>query len=375
MTINLFTGPYGILDLQDFSDFLLAVKPGGDTLKWGVPKDIAGNFFSLYILGMAVTYTSPIIANFVNEGSGLITTQTADYWLWRCEDPLVAYLVGAANASCMLQVNHTAQPPSTIWTGKDSTDKINSYIKWRNQTEIVGIWNGAVPVQGCTEDGQFSFHLSDGEDLKVWAEVFVKTLTFNQQGKTSLHDIDVYKYTLNETAFNASTLYTNTINGFANETAANQGVPVFLSNWDFYGVDSKYGNMTGMHPTVGNITTLLVEPITGFTLKADMKVQVNFFFPPEAVTWIDTFTQFQNVPYDAFYPVLKVWQIQEAGDYDVSKLKSQLKPLQPSFLHGLQYGISGGGILIALIGLGVVLRGVQLQKRSGYTDIQGSSYY
>jgi len=311
----------------------------------------------------------------MDAGSGLLTTQSVDYWLWRCLDPLVAYIAGEANASCVLQFNHTAQPRSQIWTGKDDEKKINQYVKWREQTEITDLYPQSVPIDGCAENGQFALRLKEGEDLKVFDESLYKTTILNQVGKSSIRGIDVYKYVFNNTALDVSPVYSNRIQGFANVSAANQGVPVYLSNWDLYYANLTYANVSGMRPSKENMTTILVEPFTGNTLKADMKLQVNFYLPDGAGSWFaePVFDpDYTMVKCDYFYPTLKAWQKSEVGDQDAGKLITQLKPLQPKFLNALRFGIVGGAVFFVLLGVALVLIGKQINKRNGYTNIQES---
>lgn len=56
-------------------------------------------------------------------------TQTLDYWMWRCTDPIIELLVGPQQAYCGLQNNNTIQLPSQTYTGKDD---INKVIKYNN---------------------------------------------------------------------------------------------------------------------------------------------------------------------------------------------------------------------------------------------------
>lgn len=367
-----YAGPYGILDVNNFQDYMAAVSLG-NVSKWGITMPEAYSFLG-YQAGPLATYTQPIVQDFVNNGSGLIITQTADYWLWRCLDPLVTYIAGAANASCTLQFNHTAQPPSQIWTGKDDYSKLNQYVKWRGQTQI-DLFQAPVPVKGCAENGQFALLLKPNTKLQAFDESLTKTVTLNYVGKDYINDIFVYKYIFSNDVFDAVYPYAQTIQGFANESAANQGAPVYLSNWDFYYVNSKYGKMDNMHPTADDLTTIWVEPNTGNTLKADMKLQVNFYFEAGGKDSLDVF-QFANVPDDTFYPVLKAWQKSIVGDEDTKRLTTQLKQLQPGYLNGLRFGIVGAGAFIVLVGIFLVVRGNQLKNRGGYHNIQdGSRYY
>jgi hypothetical protein len=372
---NFYAGPAGVLDLQEFQDFMDAVQVQPmskiNLTRWGVDLGEGFGFLS-YVLNVVVPdYTVPLITDFVGQGYGLITTKSVDYWLWRCFDPIVNFLAGPANASCTLQFNHTAQPRSQIWTGKDDIKKMNKYIKWRNQTHV-DVWKNPVAVEGCAENGQFALKLKEGEDLTVFDESFTKTVTLNNLGKVTFKGIDAYKYVFNNSAFDASELYTNTIQGFANESAANQGAPVFLSNWDFYYVNNSYANHSNMHPNKDDVTTLLVEPFTGNTIKADMKLQVNFYYPVNGSQWIDMFTDngYDSIPDDTMYPVLKAWQKSEVGEEDTNKLITKLKPLQPSFLTTLRFSVVGGGAFILLVGVLLVVIGVRKNDRDGYTHIQ-----
>jgi hypothetical protein len=364
----LFTGPYGILNVENFAVFMqMSTAPKSNYTNWNITASQESKFTN-YIVGLAMTYTKPTVQALIQAGSGLITTHTVDYWLWTCNDPLLEYLLGPSLSYCGLQNNNTVQPPSQIWSGKDDLSKLGQYIAWRNQT-TVPYWNEIVAVNGTTDNGQFPPYVKEGQVLGVWDENFVKTVYFNQNGTTQVSGIDTYVYVMNNSAFDASVLYTNTIQGFANETLVNQA-PIFLSLWDLYLVDPAYANVSGMQPNSSDVTILYVEPTTGSTIQASMKLQINLFFGPNDNSLNEQFTQWAEVPDDQFYPLVKILQTSQIGEKDANMMKGELTYVGHKFTTGLLWGLVGLGIILALVGMVVLFRGVQHKKKHGYTEIQ-----
>lgn len=378
---DLLYGPYGlVLNIENFGPFGQEIQNFGQNFTlWGFDASNAMQayaFFSYLSGGIGANYSEPFIQNLISAGqSGLFIKNTVDYWLWRCNDPIVAFLLGPEIAVCALQNNNTVQAPSTTWTGKDDINKLNSYISWRNQTQV-NYWAAPVLVNGTTDDGQFAPHVQENQELYVWDESFIKTVTFHQTGKEQISGIDTYVYVLDDSAFEVSTLYTNTILGFANESASNQGVPIYLSNWDYYGMDpgfysnySANGTITpAFQPNSTDVTTLYVEPTTGSTIQADMKLQVNVYFTLTD-DQLDYFT-FGNTPSNMFYPLVKIWQKSTIGDADAKKLRDTLVFVGPKFNTYILWSLVAFGALLAVIGVILIARGAHKHRHHGYKTIQ-----
>jgi len=371
---NLLYGPYGLVaNVENFGPFGAEVTymggPGNYSL-WGLTQPEGDSFVVPYLGSIGTSYTQPMVQNWINQNlTGLFIYQSVDYWLWHCQDPIVSFLLGPAMASCALQNNNTVQPPSATWTGKNDLTKIGQYVMWRNQTQV-DYWASPVPVFGNTDGGQFSPYMAQNQTLYVWDESFIKTVSFHQQGTASVANINTYVFVMDESAFAASALYTNAITGFANETASNQGVPIYLSNWDFYGVNSSYVNYTTMNPSVTDLTTLYVEPTTGSTIQANMKLQVNLYYQNNTAFKLDVFN-FANIPGELFYPMAKIWQQSSIGDGDAKKLRDLLLFTNPTVTAGVLWGLVSLGSLLAVVGVVLLARGVQKKKRHGYATIQG----
>eukprot|EP00026_Physarum_polycephalum_P003583 Phypoly_transcript_03596.p1 GENE.Phypoly_transcript_03596~~Phypoly_transcript_03596.p1 ORF type:complete len:629 (+),score=84.13 Phypoly_transcript_03596:526-2412(+) len=365
----LLAGPNTILNINNFGLFSTAAF-GGDTTPWGLDTEQSLGFLVYMNNSLVTNYSQPIVTGFVTSGAtGVIMTKSADYWLWRCVDPLVAMLMGPENAYCGLQTNSTIQPASQIYTGKRNLTQLGSYVSWRNQSSV-NFWNGTVQVSGWTDNGQFCPFLKDNQTLYVWDESFVKTLEFDEVGKTQVQGIDVNMYTLNANTFGVSELYMNKIEGFANETSTNQGAPIFLSNFDFYGVtDPKYKNFSGLQPNNSDVTTIYVEPITGSTLQADEKLQVNVYYPPQMTGWNQVFWQFKNIKTDVIYPLMKAWQQSSVSTAQAKKLRAQLVVFSPKFNSGLLWGLVAFGAFLGLVGIFMIVLGVKRRQRDGYHPI------
>lgn len=365
----LFTGPVGILSIPNFG--LISGVTNNDYSMWGIESS---QFFGIegYMLSLAPLSSQTFITNAVNSGqSGLFMTQTLDYWLWRCSDPIIEILMGPEVAYCGLQVNNSVQPPSSTYTGKDDITKLGSYNTWRNQS-TVNYYKNSTDVYGWTDAGQFAPYVKEGQLLYIWDESFAKTLEFYPVGPDQIYDIDVIKYVLNESAFGVSELYTNTIEGFANITEVNQGAPIYLSNFDFYLGNSSYGNYTGVNKSSTNRVFIRVEPNTGATLTADEPLQVNLYYPPAATNWWEIFDNYTQVKVDAMYPLIKAYQISSISEKRAQKLKNQLKFFQKPFNVGILWGIFSFGVVLFIVGFIMIVFGIKWRHQhshDGYNDI------
>lgn len=74
----------------------------------------------------------------------MLTVLSVNDWIFACDDWMAQLL--RPDGSCAILLNHTAYPPTTAYTGKDDISKINTYIKWREQTELANVWNAPVPM-------------------------------------------------------------------------------------------------------------------------------------------------------------------------------------------------------------------------------------
>jgi len=117
-------------------------------------------------------------------------------------------------------------------------------------------------------------------------------------------------------------------------------------------------------------STLFVEPTTGTTIQANMKLQVNLFYQNNTEFGLDVFN-FAQIPGDLFYPLVKIWQQSTIGDKDAKKLRDLILFNSPTFTKWVLWGLVGMGSVLALTGVVLIARGVQKKKKHGYTTIQG----
>jgi hypothetical protein len=54
--------------------------------------------------------------------------------------------------------------------------QIEEVVKWREQTSVTDVWNGTLPVQGVTENGQFHPFLQSDDILIAWDSDLIRPL-------------------------------------------------------------------------------------------------------------------------------------------------------------------------------------------------------
>ncbi|KAN0055832.1 hypothetical protein ACTA71_011719 [Dictyostelium dimigraforme] len=351
---NLFSGNNSILTVQGLGLFVGQTATNNFT-QWNLTSDDAMTFVGYFLSYIPSTtgYSVKSVQSFYNT-SGLIVTRTVNEWLWDCNDDLLDYL--GIDQPCSLQQNNTVFKPSTVYTGKKDLSLTNQYQQFQEQSTIT-IWNGTVNVTGFVENGQMAPLEDSPPLLTIFEENILRPLSLAHSSSSSVMGVSTQRYYLPNESFPIDPVFNNSIDGFANLTGLFNGVPIYVSLWDMYGVPVEYSSLyiNGLNQTYENAEIPLdLEPITGNALYYDLKLQVNLQIPSNADSiWFSSLGNWTNIfsptnGFGIFYPSLKIGQTATASKDDINLLKQQFKQIQTvKIAPVVVVSIFGGILLIA----------------------------
>eukprot|EP01113_Clastostelium_recurvatum_P019618 TRINITY_DN2314_c0_g1_i3.p1 TRINITY_DN2314_c0_g1~~TRINITY_DN2314_c0_g1_i3.p1 ORF type:complete len:757 (+),score=113.95 TRINITY_DN2314_c0_g1_i3:76-2346(+) len=343
---------------------------------WGLSPHLSQCFYSYAVL-VGAGFAEPDLEQiWQEEGNDMFATRTVDQWLWRCSDAWLDMV--SPTSSCSLQFNHTYYAPHTVKTGKDDFSQIGLYVKWRNQSEIVGVWKNTLPVTGYTESGQFKPFLGNADVMTSFDPDMVRPTPMNHVYNVSINGINAYRYQINSALYAPNPLFYQTLTGTMNVTAVNQDVPILLSAWDLLHVPAYItdGMLAGMNATTEEEcgTNIDIEPTTGMVVQAMKRLQVNLYFPPNN-SWFDnqlypTPVGYPNMKTGVIFPLVKVEEFVTLGDVTAGMIKGKLSQAANLPEQILLATVITGPILV-IIGIFLIVfgyRGIR-KTQAGYENI------
>ncbi|KAM9944045.1 hypothetical protein ACTFIT_008632 [Dictyostelium discoideum] len=349
--------------------------------KWNLTNNDAMTMIGYFLSYIPNTtgYSIKSVQSFYNT-SGLIVTRTANEWLWDCQDDLLDYL--GIDQQCSFQQNNTIFKPSTVYTGKKDLSLTNQYQQFQEQSTLT-IWNGTVNVTGFVENGQMAPLVQDNlpQSLTIFEENILRPLSLVHSSSSSVMGVSTQRYYLPNQSFPIDPVFNNSINGFANLTGLFNGVPIYVSLWDMYGVPIEYSSLyiNGLNQTYENAEIPLdLEPITGNTLYYNLKLQINLQIPSNANSlwfsslgnWTNIFSPTNSNSFGIFYPSLKIGQTATASTNDINLLKQQFKQIQTVKIAPVVVVSIFGGILL-IAGLVMAINGF---RKTFYNNNQYNGY-
>jgi len=221
-----------------------------------------------------------------NMSSGLITTRTVEEWLFSAEDELIknvdpelAKVNIFSNCHNEIEAEQAQVDHFRINTGKKDIEKVKDTIEFNGEEDIT-MWAESVPVSG-TDGTQFAPGVSMDDKLEVFVPDLVRPVEFEFSKETEIHDISLYRYKFSDDLFEPDPYYYMDTKGLAN-MYSDYDIPVYLSKPHFLDADrSVLEAVNGMAPRGDKHDTYIdVEPITGISMKARARVQVNFKVSP-----------------------------------------------------------------------------------------------
>jgi hypothetical protein len=354
----LFNGPHNLTNTQNMIDFLKFLEQENTTL-WNLTIGQAENLFK-YLNETLTPIISDNLQYIFQKGGGIFTNHTVNEWLWNGIDPLLE-LIRPSNPYMNLFSNYSTVEIAeenahiySFYTGKNNINLVDQYIMWDNLTEVT-IWKEPIPVQG-TDGTEFQPFLNKGENLLTWVSQLVRPIQLNYTGTTTEYfNIEMYRYMIAPSALDINDTFYQSIYGMANLTSYYNGVPIYISKPNMLGVDPYYVNLTlGMNATEEKDDTFLyVEPITGITMNAHKRLQLNIYLDSLFKNYLNIFTP--NISTGLFYPIVSVEESAEITENDANLFKSEiLKPIYLTKVVFFAFCIVLGIVLIG-IGIGLII--------------------
>ena len=305
----------GLLSTNGLVDFLTAAVPPQPGVLAGTYNLVGAQVVDVLVYGLKAveSYGAAYARELVESNAGLFITKSVDQWLFDCHDALLD--VVQPGGICALITNTTSlewavqnTPPDTINTGYADLSAVYNYIKYQEQTAIP--WNNYdAPVYG-TDGAHFPpgmFHTFDPSTLiKVFETDLVRPISLAYRNSFDVHGITLHRFTPLHELFLPDERFFQRISGFANMTQTEQA-PIFFSYPNMYLCDPDYvAKVDGMNPSPADEAAISVEPITGLTMDAHKRIQVNVFVDPSLGQ--DGFAEF-NPEFHAvnmFFPLFTV---------------------------------------------------------------------
>eukprot|EP00475_Leptophrys_vorax_P007134 TRINITY_DN1451_c0_g1_i1.p1 TRINITY_DN1451_c0_g1~~TRINITY_DN1451_c0_g1_i1.p1 ORF type:complete len:496 (-),score=129.57 TRINITY_DN1451_c0_g1_i1:146-1633(-) len=336
-------------------------------IMWGVDK---GNPSSA---GPEFTTLNEATNGYAKE---LFITKTAKEWLWGYEDPIYVFLHQFLSAVPTtyggLGGNQTSEEVANtvdfdqMYTGVENPAKIQDYVQCQGKKNLTYWGTDAANQIGGTTASQFHTQVSEGETLFMWNSVTWRIVPLKNVATDSLYGISVLKYEESEHVYeNAVTYPANAAfyqygpNGLINVSAAYAGMEMFLSKPHFLdGSADLINGVIGLHPDASKHQTYVnVEPITGITLSAAFRTQVNFKIQPF------NFTQgnvsdvwFENVT-ECYLPILWADQHGSLTQNQANQFIGVVYSTQTK-LKAIKWSMIGVGIVLCVMGILVCVRGI-----------------
>lgn len=214
--------------------------------------------------------------------SGLISTRTVEDWLFYANDTLIYQEdpkkanVGLFYPNChnVSEANEAGVSRFTIKTGKGDINEVCQTVKFNGEDEIM-IWQEPEKIGG-TAGTQFGPGISQDDTLKVFVPDLMRVVDLDFSKETTKYDIILYRFKMADDTLEPDPNYDQCIDGCAN-MLKKHGSPVYLSKPHFLdGDDSLIKTVVGMNPDSDDHDTIIeVEPITGMTMNARLRIQAN----------------------------------------------------------------------------------------------------
>lgn len=223
--------------------------------------------------------------------------------------------------------------PDVIYTGDDDGDYMRQYFEVGLQQYLTnplsgdGLW-GSTPANRVfgTDGAQFKRNIKEGSTLNAWTDDLMRhapMVNYDSLHVRDLHGLDLLRFTLDPKILKNVTYvpenaayYVTQYNGILDLSHAKENLPIYMSKPHFLDADAVLvDSIIGMSPNRDLHDTFLdVEPISGATMRANKRLQVNILTSPFSFeTSVPTF--YPNVA-QHYTPV--TW-INENGEISSSK--------------------------------------------------------
>jgi hypothetical protein len=298
--------------------------------------------------------------------AGLVVTRTAEEWLFTAVDKAVldhqiyygqdeslAEVGIFDNCHDSAEAEEAEVPSIKIKTGRDDVSKVGQLVEYNGQKTIY-LWDEPVEVDG-TGGTQFAPGITKDDTLDVFSLDMMRVVEMKYDKEDEIHGIDLLKFELDDETFEADPMYYMETDGLVNlaPVPKYRDVPIRISQPHFLKADPSIQNAVGgLNPDESEHGTYIcVEPISGITMKARQRAQVNLEIGP-MIFW------YQNIT-NAAMPIL--W-MEDSGEIP-EDLAEEFKAVYEALELKERVPLLCLGIGAALCVPGVAVSTTQSEKR------------
>jgi len=251
----------------------------------------------------------------------IFTTVSVHDYVWGYESPFLKWVSQVKKLKSTifkLQTNNTSDKEAydhlngrfdVYYTGSNDTNMVNYYHQWHGMTNL-GVWSNttdADTVKGANGDG-FQIGIPENKNLTVFVDTLYRHMELWHNMTTEVQGITLNVYWTDPRSFynvsehnEAYHLYAP--KGLSNMTGPEQAengspVPIFMSLPLFFHSDDSYFNAiewqapNNVQNETKHNTEILVEPISGITMAASKRIQVNCRIAPGFLMYPNITTTF-----------------------------------------------------------------------------------
>jgi len=264
-----------------------------------------------------------------------------------------------------------------VYTGADPDQYLTrSFYKFTGMDYVqVDSLSGSIPMWGTDEanrirgtDGtQFHMGVKKEQQLEVYVSELYREVPISYNTTINFKDIELYRYMLSNSLLqnitqnnDTAAFYANCPMGLLNISRAFFGIPLFVSKPHFLDGDPELAQNAGLVPIWSDHqTTVDVEPITGFAMKAHKRMQLNMRMSKieESCYIFFNYTVFNTVGGLGYWPLLWFEESGEIPDDKAHDFVSKVYGAQKLsyYLKYISYSFS---IIFVLVSVAMMYRGV-----------------
>ncbi len=223
--------------------------------------------------------------------SGVITNRTVEEWLFTAEDAAIKDAMsqnGKDESLARVNLFDSCQNETeaeeadiksiTIMTGENNKYLARQVVKYDGKSTI-NIWESTEKIRGSL--GMYNIPgMTDLIPPKIFISDLMRVIDMVYIGPTSIFGVNLNRFTFAPKTFSPNENYYMNTQGLINVQAVEkfQGVPVLVSKPHFLDSDPSVINaIEGIEPNrISHDTFIDVEPISGVTMNARERIQVNF---------------------------------------------------------------------------------------------------
>jgi len=278
-----------------------------------------------------------------------------------------------------LQVNQTSLSEAvnssistTVYTGKNDITQLGVYKDFKGKTADQ-CW-GDTKANTIRGNDATAFYpgVSMGDHLPVYVDNIFRSTDLVASETLQVQGIQLYNFGLQDKDLENATLNPDNAayfqfgpNGVINLTSCSQGAPIFVSKPHFLDADPFYlSQLDGLSPDAQLHNTIIaVEPITGVTMSAHKRLQINVKLQQDMLL-------FPRVRQNLYIPVGWIDIAGEITEDLAGQFKGQVYFIETVTLV-LQWGGIGAGIVLFLATIIIFIIFYRRQKRqeNAYTAV------